>query len=409
VLIEEGERGLKAETGRGDESGLVLSEDAAMSIGHSDEKDTGTDGFSRGDVSSSCGESIMSRGSGKKAAEESLKWEPVGTARKECPGAVTQSDAGCPIYVPPAIIEEVKGTSERAVVGVSEAVERGVTITTTDTIAQIKVFQSTAVVGSVAPTAETVLQDSACAIKSVAERVATATTSGASVKFDTTTTTATSETALMMAETGTTVTCDVALLTVVSKITGSLIGTGTVSGLCGAESVDTANVSVTYGMTAPVVNPRSVPGPRTTMAELTVPRQSVSVVQGSDLATVVVASELEIVMAPVPVEIQILPIRQPVVDGWARDARMVEGIFQIMEIMEPPWITLNVLEVAPVRFPDVDRETLRLTIMTVMMSQRRCGVRLTRARLRLGSRTDREGNAFIELDLDFADRYSTSH
>jgi len=88
---------------------------------------------------------------------------------------------------------------------------------------------------------------------------------------------------------------------------------------------------------------------------------------------------------------------------------MVEGIFQIMESMEPPWITLNVLEVAAIRFPDVDRETLRLTIMTVMMSQRRCVVRLTRAGLRLGSRTDREGNPYIELDLDFADRYSTSH
>jgi len=61
----------------------------------------------------------------------------------------------------------------------------------------------------------------------------------------------------------------------------------------------------------------------------------------------------------------------------------VEGIFQIMEGMEPPWITPNVLEVAAVRYLDVDRETLCLTIMTVMMSQRRFVVRLTRAGLRL--------------------------
>jgi len=72
-------------------------------------------------------------------------------------------------------------------------------------------------------------------------------------------------------------------------------------------------------------------------------------------------------------------------------------------------VTLNVMEVAAVRYPDVDRETLRLVIMTVMMSQRHCVVRLTRAGLRLGPRTDREGNAFVELDLDFAERYSTSH
>jgi len=50
---------------------------------------------------------------------------------------------------------------------------------------------------------------------------------------------------------------------------------------------------------------------------------------------------------------------------------MIEGIFQIMEGMEPPWITPNVMEVAAVRYPDVDRETLRLIIMTVMMTQRR--------------------------------------
>jgi len=88
---------------------------------------------------------------------------------------------------------------------------------------------------------------------------------------------------------------------------------------------------------------------------------------------------------------------------------MVEGIFRIIEEMEPPWVTLNVLEVAAIRFPTVDREMLRHTIMTILMSQRRCVVRLTRAGLRLGPRVDREGNAFVELDLDYADRYSNSH
>jgi len=137
--------------------------------------------------------------------------------------------------------------------------------------------------------------------------------------------------------------------------------------------------------------------------------EAVLVARQSSSATVVVAAEAEMIIASSTADIQGRQIRQPVVDGWARNARMVEGIFQIMENMEPPYITLNVLEVAAVRFPDVDRETLRLTIMTVMMSQHRCVVRFTRAGLRLGPRTDREGNAYIELDLDFADRYSTSH
>jgi len=96
-------------------------------------------------------------------------------------------------------------------------------------------------------------------------------------------------------------------------------------------------------------------------------------------------------------------------EAWARDAQMVEAIFQIMEGMEPLWITLNIIYAAALRFSAVDREVLRLTIMTMMMTQRRCVVRLTRAGVRLGPRTDRDGNSFVELDLDYAERYSTSH
>jgi len=102
-------------------------------------------------------------------------------------------------------------------------------------------------------------------------------------------------------------------------------------------------------------------------------------------------------------------IRPLVGEGWRRDAHMVEGIFRIVEEMEPPWITVDVLEATVIQFPSVDRETLRLVIMTVMMTQRRCVVRLTRAGLRRGPRVDREGNAFVELDLDYADCYSYSH
>jgi len=50
-----------------------------------------------------------------------------------------------------------------------------------------------------------------------------------------------------------------------------------------------------------------------------------------------------------PVLAPTVPGRHTAIDGWARDARMVEGIFKIMESMEPPWVTLNVLEVAVAR------------------------------------------------------------
>jgi len=122
-----------------------------------------------------------------------------------------------------------------------------------------------------------------------------------------------------------------------------------------------------------------------------------------------VASGMATVTPTVSTDVQANLTRPYAVDGWMRDAHMVEGIFQIIEEMEPPWVTMNVLDAAVLRFPNVDPETLRLTIMTVMMTQRRYIVRLTRAGVRLGPRTDRDGNAFIELDFDYADRYSTSH
>jgi len=76
------------------------------------------------------------------------------------------------------------------------------------------------------------------------------------------------------------------------------------------------------------------------------------------------------------------------VEGWGKDALMVEGIFRLIEGMEPLWITL--LEAAALQFPMIGREVLPHTIMTILMSQRRCVVRLTRAGLRLGPCTDRE-------------------
>jgi len=402
LLIEGDERTLDAQAGGRDESELLLSDDTAMSIWDSDEEDTGSNGFSRGVASSSCGESVVSPGSRKRPADESPEREPAETTRKEFPGSVTRSDAGCRINVPPVIIEEAKGTVAQAVAPACEAVERGVPITTTETIAQAIVSQVKAVAENVAPTTDAALQASTHVIKSVAERVVNATTIVTSVEGDTTINTVPSKATLTTAETGTTVTCDVASLTLESHVAVLLISTGIVGVLAVSESADTTTVSVTCEITAPFVTSRQMTGPQTTMAGLTIPRQAVAAAQGSNPATVTIASELKIVTAAMPVDIQILSIQQPVMD-------MVEGIFQIIEGMEPPWITPNVLEVAAVRFLNVDREMLRLTIMTVMMSQRRCVVRLTRAGLRLGPRTDREGNAFIELDLDFADRYSTSH
>jgi len=202
---------------------------------------------------------------------------------------------------------------------------------------------------------------------------------------------------------------ETAALITASQAAVLLVETGAVVDFATAENTDMLNVTGTWETTVPAIDLKSISGPQAVTVELVETCQSTAPAQDPRPEQVVVASGLETVATMMPANTQAILLRLPVVNGWARDARMVEGIFQIMEGMEPPWITLNVMEVAAVRYPDVDRETLRLIIMTVMMSQRRCVVRLTRAELRLGPRTDHEGNAFIELDLDFADRYSTSH
>jgi len=93
---------VETEVTAGDEGGIVLSDDAAMSIGDSEEDETGTDGFSVVDGSSSGEESVVSRTSRKWMAEESPEREPVGMNRKEFLGAVTRSEGGCRIYgIPP--------------------------------------------------------------------------------------------------------------------------------------------------------------------------------------------------------------------------------------------------------------------------------------------------------------------
>jgi len=47
-------------------------------------------------------------------------------------------------------------------------------------------------------------------------------------------------------------------------------------------------------------------------------------------------------------------VRLLAVEGCGRDAMMVEGIFRIIDGMEPPWITLNVLKIAAVASYDYD-------------------------------------------------------
>jgi len=82
-------------------SEIEVSDDAAMSIGDSDNEGGISEDYS-GTGSSSCGESTTSRGSRKRTADESPEREPKEISRREFPGNVTRSKGGCRIYVPTA-------------------------------------------------------------------------------------------------------------------------------------------------------------------------------------------------------------------------------------------------------------------------------------------------------------------
>jgi len=84
-----------------DETEVVISDDAAMSIDRSDDEG-GSDGFSRSESSSDRGGSTVSSVSRKRPADGSPDREARVTDRKGFPGTVTRSEGGCRIYVPTA-------------------------------------------------------------------------------------------------------------------------------------------------------------------------------------------------------------------------------------------------------------------------------------------------------------------
>jgi len=72
---------------------ILVSDEAAMSVGDSKEEEDESDGFSRSGSSSSLCESIPSCGSRKRPAHESPERELCETSHKGFPGVVSRSEA----------------------------------------------------------------------------------------------------------------------------------------------------------------------------------------------------------------------------------------------------------------------------------------------------------------------------
>jgi len=80
--------------------GITLGDDE-MSIGESDDGGEISDDYSVSGRSTSEGESVVSGRSRKRRADESPEREVTGIFRKGFPGAVSRSEAGCRIHIPP--------------------------------------------------------------------------------------------------------------------------------------------------------------------------------------------------------------------------------------------------------------------------------------------------------------------
>jgi len=74
-------------------------------------------------------------------------------------------------------------------------------------------------------------------------------------------------------------------------------------------------------------------------------------------------------------------IRVVLVDEFGRDTCVVNEVCQLLEDMPRLWSAYHAFEAATGRFPNIDRAALRLTVLAVLMGQRRCANRMTAAGL----------------------------
>jgi len=348
-------RGAEAPMAETSEGLVVVTHNAAMSVGDSKEGGSKSDGFSCTDSNSSRGESIHSQNNRKRQADESPKREWDETRRQKFPGTVTRTEGGCRVHIPSSI---------RA--GGLEVIARLITpaASTTDTTDAAGMMSAPAAANTtgVMPTKDTTdVAGAPCAStntgvtyneESISRVNATSmldvvgdTVHMASIVY---------QEVVILLEPLSTITDD-ALINLVKPIL--------------PEQLDVErHVTPESGLvdSLPIYKPTmripSASASQPTIVHGSISSGSINTVTG---AVTGVTVSLGIPMAA---------------EGWARDAQVVEGIFRIMEEMEPPWVTIEVFEAATVRFPTVDRKTLQRTIMTVMMTQRRCVVITSRRR-----------------------------
>jgi len=96
-------------------------------------------------------------------------------------------------------------------------------------------------------------------------------------------------------------------------------------------------------------------------------------------------------------------------DEFGGDTCVVNEVCQMIEAMPQPWSAYRAFEAAIARFTNIDRAALRLTVLAVLMGQRRCINRMTIAAMESGLRRDEDGSIYLELNNACANEYRNSY
>jgi len=94
---------------------------------------------------------------------------------------------------------------------------------------------------------------------------------------------------------------------------------------------------------------------------------------------------------------------------WGQHGKVVSEVYKVLAGMEPPWGSFGVYKEMARRFPEIEPTALQMTVLAVLMTQRQCVRDITLAGARRGPRRDENGQIFMELDLEYAHRYSDSY
>jgi len=368
LAVEEEKRTEKLQEEEFMDAGIVAPDDTGMSIDQSDEEQTGSDGFSGSGNSSSESESVVSQGSRKRTAEESPEREPAETMRKSFPGTVTRSEAGCRIYVPSTVpkkdakekglsvevveasgakVVEVSGEKVVEASGAKVVEASGAKVVETSSEKVVGVSDAKVVEATGVEAVETTVMVGVGAKDVGNDKLKGGKDVQLSLQKSTILCVATQATVAMRCDSPSVPVC---LIEAMNSELG--YETEAIRSMSAAE----ASLSMASSGDDTIKSGSGVPAKRMETSRMTVTRADLETSDGTpgttgrvgeaSLSVISAVSSLTGSNALLPrdavttfsaaVIAPTVIVRHPAIDGWARDARMVEGIFQIMEGMEPP-------------------------------------------------------------------------